>query len=121
MTRVDTGILIAVEGIDGAGKTTQVGLLEEFLTSAGESVVRSREPTNGPWGKAIRESVTKARMPLSDDLVVFVSGLRKGVSLLYQSDILLGRRAHLCNNLLHLGHRASVLLFELILRPPLTY
>lgn len=36
-----TGVLVAVEGIDGAGKTTQLNLLANVLRSAGESVITS--------------------------------------------------------------------------------
>ena len=50
-----TSILIAVEGIDGAGKTTQVRMLREALERGGEVPVVSKEPTNGPWGKIIKE------------------------------------------------------------------
>lgn len=45
------GILIVFEGIDGAGKTTQVNLLADALRAAGENVVQSKEPTDGRWGK----------------------------------------------------------------------
>lgn len=72
MKRADAGILIAFEGIDGAGKTTQVELLARFLESAGEPVVRSKEPTDGVWGQKIRASAANGRMPLSDELQAFI-------------------------------------------------
>lgn len=73
------GFLIAVEGIDGAGKTTQVGLLEEFLRSRGVDVVRSKEPTDGPWGRKIRESATSGRLSLEDELAAFIEDRREHV------------------------------------------
>jgi dTMP kinase len=79
MKRNDSGLLIAFEGIDGAGKTTQVGLLESFLKLAGETVVCSKEPTNGPWGKIIRESATSQRLPLSDELRHFIEDRKEHV------------------------------------------
>lgn len=66
------GILIAFEGIDGAGKTTQVQLLADALRSAGEEVVSSKEPTNGPWGQKIRASAATGRLPLHEELEAFV-------------------------------------------------
>jgi dTMP kinase len=48
------GILITIEGIDGVGKTTQAGLLGDCLESKGYDVVRLREPTDGYWGKKIK-------------------------------------------------------------------
>jgi dTMP kinase len=68
MERTDSGILIAFEGIDGAGKTTQVGLLSEFFRDTGEPFVSSKEPTDGPWGKKIRQSATNGRLSPADEL-----------------------------------------------------
>ena len=39
------GRFIVFEGIDGAGKTTQIELLEKRLKEAGRSVYRTAEPT----------------------------------------------------------------------------
>lgn len=72
MKRSDPGILIAVEGIDGAGKTTQVDLLVRFLEEAGETPVRSKEPTDGTWGRKIRQSAASGRMSLEEELAAFV-------------------------------------------------
>ncbi|WP_456387440.1 dTMP kinase [Desulfolithobacter sp.] len=49
------GLLIAVEGIDGTGKSTQILLLADYLRQKGCEVVVTREPTDGPWGRRIRE------------------------------------------------------------------
>src|SRR5437868_10139932 len=48
-------IFITFEGIDGAGKTTQVELLREFLEKRGRSVVTAREPGGTSVGDQIRE------------------------------------------------------------------
>lgn len=68
MKRTDPGVFIAFEGIDGAGKTTQVALLADFLTSHGKVPVRSKEPTGGHWGRLIRASAAHGRMSLADEL-----------------------------------------------------
>ena len=49
------GILIAIEGIDGAGKTTHAELLKDSLLKDGYSVTLLHEPTEGKWGKKIAE------------------------------------------------------------------
>ncbi len=38
------GLYLAVEGIDGSGKTTQVAKLQEYFLKQGKEVVRTREP-----------------------------------------------------------------------------
>lgn len=66
------GILIAVEGIDGAGKTTQVSLLREALERAGLTPVVSKEPTDGKWGRIIRNSATTGRLSPEEELDLFI-------------------------------------------------
>jgi len=51
---VNAGWLIAFEGIDGAGKSTQLPLLAQHLRANGRRVVETREPTGGSWGLKIR-------------------------------------------------------------------
>lgn len=68
----DSGILIVFEGIDGAGKTTQVSWLKERLEQAGEKVLISKEPTDGPWGMKLRQSASSGRLPFEDELDAFI-------------------------------------------------
>lgn len=48
-------MFISFEGGDGAGKTTQIQILADQLTTAGFEVVTTREPGGTPLGKHIRE------------------------------------------------------------------
>ncbi|PPG49594.1 MULTISPECIES: dTMP kinase [unclassified Rathayibacter] len=56
-----TGLFVTLEGGDGAGKTTQARLLEEWLGTRGETVVRTREPGGTEVGVQIREIVLHHR------------------------------------------------------------
>lgn len=56
-----TGVWVTLEGGDGAGKTTQAALLEDWLRSAGREVVRTREPGGTAVGALIREIVLHHR------------------------------------------------------------
>jgi dTMP kinase len=85
------GIFVAIEGIDGAGKTTQVTRLVEALRAAGEDVVASKEPTNGPWGQRIRESAQNGRMALSDELQAFVEDRIEHVETLIKPSLAAGK------------------------------
>ena len=51
------GRFIVLEGIDGAGKTTQAELLCKHLTAQGRRVWRTAEPTTFPTGVALREAL----------------------------------------------------------------
>jgi len=53
------------EGVDGAGKTTQVRLLAERLQGAGYEVVCLKEPTEGPWGQKLRHLAQHGRQEIS--------------------------------------------------------
>lgn len=51
---VHPGLLLVLEGPEGAGKTTQLRLLAEWLTARGAEVVAVREPGGTPVGDEIR-------------------------------------------------------------------
>lgn len=52
-----TGAFITLEGGDGSGKSTQVGLLAAWLEAQGRTVVRTREPGGTDLGVEIRRLV----------------------------------------------------------------
>jgi dTMP kinase len=52
---VSQGRLIVLEGLDGAGTTTQARRLVAQLTQEGRAAHLTREPSDGPVGKLIRE------------------------------------------------------------------
>ncbi|MFX8871895.1 hypothetical protein ABTM94_19425, partial [Acinetobacter baumannii] len=55
------GLWITLEGGDGSGKTTQAVRLEEWLTGAGRTVVRTREPGGTEVGRLVRDIVLHHR------------------------------------------------------------
>jgi dTMP kinase len=61
------GFLIAIEGIDGAGKTTQANLLAQELRKNGYPVVSLHEPTNGKWGQRIKDLANNGRHKTSPE------------------------------------------------------
>lgn len=84
-------ILIAIEGIDGAGKTTQAALLAAVLGDAGISTIKSKEPTNGPYGQKIRQSASSGRLQPADELEVFLADRREHVETLIQPSLDTGK------------------------------
>ncbi|MBR2926867.1 MAG: dTMP kinase [Clostridia bacterium] len=55
--QIQRGRLIVFEGIDGAGKTTQIELLSKYLTSVGRRVYRTAEPTESVTGGLLRDAL----------------------------------------------------------------
>lgn len=52
-----SGLFISIEGTDGAGKTTQIRLLEEYFKNKGFYVFCTREPGGNPISEKIRELI----------------------------------------------------------------
>jgi dTMP kinase len=53
------GRFLVLEGLDGAGTTTQAERLVRRLQGRGLDVVRTAEPTDGPVGRLIRSTLRK--------------------------------------------------------------
>jgi dTMP kinase len=73
------GLFIVLEGIDGTGKSTQARRLGEWFEKQGREVVISREPTDGPWGRKLRESAATGRLSPQDELQYFLNDRRQHV------------------------------------------
>ncbi|MDP1821749.1 MAG: dTMP kinase [Archangium sp.] len=80
--RLPRGVLLAFEGIDGSGKSTQAKKFVAWAQSIGLDVVSSREPTDGPWGKKIRDARFTARMSPEDELAAFIADRKEHVATL---------------------------------------
>jgi dTMP kinase len=59
---VTTGIFITFEGLDGAGKTTQLRRLASTLLAEGHQVVTLRQPGGTPLGDRIRALLLDSRI-----------------------------------------------------------
>lgn len=66
-----SGVLVAFEGIDGAGKSTQIAAVAAEFGARGWEVVTTREPTDGPHGRALRASARTGRLPVHEELELF--------------------------------------------------
>jgi dTMP kinase len=76
---VPGGRLIVIEGIDGTGKTTLCRGLTERLAAEGWDVARLREPTDGPFGRRIRELARTGRDGVTprEELDLFLNDRRE--------------------------------------------
>ncbi len=83
MDQMETrGLLVVVEGVDGAGKSTVLKRLAAHCSQNWPEVVTSREPTTGPHGRRIRESAVSGRLPLEEELDLFLRDRREHVDTL---------------------------------------
>jgi dTMP kinase len=68
------GCFITTEGIDGAGKTTQIDRIAARWRDAGHEVVRSREPGGTPLAESLRGLLLSRDMdPLTETLLAFAA------------------------------------------------
>jgi dTMP kinase len=63
---IQPGKFIVIEGIDGAGTTTQAKLLSEWISSRGRQCLLTSEPTQGPVGLLLRQ-ILSGKMPVPDN------------------------------------------------------
>lgn len=68
---IPEGFLIAVEGIDGAGKTSIGTMLSQWCGERGLACCLTKEPTGVDFGRTLRESASKGRLSLDDELDLF--------------------------------------------------
>jgi len=74
------GALIVIEGIDGAGKSTQARGLVRRLRARGFDAVAFREPTRGRWGREIRRCAKEAgSLTPEQELDLFLKDRRDNV------------------------------------------
>ncbi len=70
---VPGGFLVAVEGIDGAGKTTVSALLAQYCGERGLACTYSKEPTSLRFGRQLRESARSGRLGSAEELELFLN------------------------------------------------
>lgn len=86
------GRLIVFEGIDGTGKSTQLGLVADALRRRGYPVVVTREPTDGPYGRQIRELyANRGGCSREEELELFLADRRHHVETVLQPALATGR------------------------------
>lgn len=67
MKQLKKGLLIAIEGTDGAGKSTQAKRLKDFFLCQGIPTRYLREPTDGKYGQEIRRLAREGRRQVTPE------------------------------------------------------
>lgn len=77
--RPPRGLFITIEGVDGAGKSTQARRLAEGLRAGGREVVATREPGGAPGAEEIRRLLVEGapgRWSAQTELLLFTAARR---------------------------------------------
>ena len=68
------GLFLTLEGVDGAGKSTHVQWVSDYLSSNGINVCRTREPGGTPLAEKLRELLLSEPMHLeTETLLMFAA------------------------------------------------
>ena len=70
-TPIPGGLLVAIEGIDGTGKSTVAAILAQWCGERGLACVFSKEPTSLSYGQKLRESADTGRLSIEEELELF--------------------------------------------------
>lgn len=57
----EEGVLVVIEGLDGAGLSTQAALLAEYLRAKNKKVLLTKEPTSSPIGLLIKSALSRTQ------------------------------------------------------------
>jgi dTMP kinase len=87
MTR---GKFITFEGIDGAGKSTHIGFVTDFLKGHGKTVVSSREPGGTPLGEKLRDLLLHEKMHLETEALLMFASRREHIAQVIEPGIARG-------------------------------
>src|SRR3954467_7924376 len=81
---IPRGFLVAVEGIDGSGKTTQVERLARYCDEKRLTYILSKEPTSGKYGQLIRNSASRGRLSVEEEMDLLLKDRREHVDQVIQ-------------------------------------
>lgn len=85
------GLFITVEGVDGAGKSTQLAWLAQTLRSAGVDLLESREPGGTPLGEQLRALLLNQPMHLQTEALLMFAARNEHIVQVIEPALAAGR------------------------------
>lgn len=85
------GKFITLEGIDGAGKSTHVGTIVDFLRGKGRDVVVTREPGGTPLGENLRALLLSETMNIDTEALLMFAARREHIAQVIAPALAAGR------------------------------
>jgi dTMP kinase len=80
MNQSKPGKFISFEGIDGAGKSTHITFVADWLISQGKAVVSSREPGGTVLGEKLRDLLLHEKMHLETEALLMFASRREHIA-----------------------------------------
>ena len=74
------GKFISFEGIDGAGKSTHIAFVAEWLAARGRRVVSTREPGGTALGEQLRDLLLHQKMHLETEALLMFASRREHIA-----------------------------------------
>jgi dTMP kinase len=84
------GKFISFEGIDGAGKSTHIGFVTDYLAARGKRVVSSREPGGTKLGEKLRELLLHQKMHIETEALLMFASRREHLAQVIEPGIARG-------------------------------
>jgi dTMP kinase len=75
-----SGKFITFEGIDGAGKSTHIAFVGDYIKARGIALVSSREPGGTPLGEKLRDLVLHEKMHLETEALLMFASRREHIA-----------------------------------------
>jgi dTMP kinase len=85
------GKFITFEGIDGAGKSTHIGFVTDYLASRGKQIVSSREPGGTPLGEKLRDLLLHEKMHLETEALLMFASRREHIAQVIAPNLAAGK------------------------------
>ena len=79
MADVPVGLFVTFEGVEGAGKTTQIARLRDYLQEAGRAVCVTREPGGDSVAETVRRLLLEQEMAPRAELLLFLAARAQNV------------------------------------------
>ena len=86
----ERGRFITFEGIDGAGKSTHIGFVTDWLAQAGRTVVSSREPGGTLLGEKLRDLLLHEKIDLETEALLMFASRREHIAQLIEPALVRG-------------------------------
>ncbi len=85
------GKFITLEGIDGAGKSTHIGAIADFLRGHGKDLVVTREPGGTPLGEKLRSVLLSQTMHIETEALLMFAARREHIAQVIAPALAAGR------------------------------